>query len=135
MDIEYAIIADYAEATGGKLYLMGGGWDNYTIKEIPGPLRMAVAIGVRFDWEEANQTLPVSVVVEDDDGTEVVRMGGSMTVGRPAGLAPGSRQLAQMAANFQVTLPHHGGYRVVVRAGEGDEANERRLPFRVSPGR
>lgn len=135
MEIEYAIIADYAEANGGKLYLMGGGWDVYGLGEVPGQVRMAVAIGVRFEWDEANRTLPVTMVVEDDDGGEIVRLGGGMTVGRPAHLAPGTRQLAQMAANMLFQVPAFGGYRVVVRAGEGEGAHDRTLPFRVVQNR
>ena len=41
MDIDYAIIADYAEVVGSKLYLMGGGWDTSTMPEVPFQLRLA----------------------------------------------------------------------------------------------
>ncbi|MBI2767508.1 MAG: hypothetical protein HYX53_16555 [Chloroflexi bacterium] len=135
MDIEYALIADYAEAVAGKLYLMGGGWDSYTAPELPAQLRLAVAVGVRFGWEETNQQAPVIITVQDDDGAEIVRLEGAMNVGRPAHLPPGSTQLAQLAANMPVTAQKHGGYRVVIVAGKDEAAVERRLPFRVLSGR
>ena len=55
---------------------------------------------------------------------------GSVQVGRPADLTPGSTQLAQIAIGLQLTLPTFGGYRVRVVAGAGDVS--RSLPFRLT---
>ena len=130
MDIEYALIADYAEIVAGKLYVMGGGWDNTTAPEAPAGIRMAVAVGVRLGWEETNTAIPVEMTVHDDDAQELVRVNGSVQVGRPAELTPGSTQLAQIAISLQLTLPTFGGYRVRVVAGPGDVS--RSLPFRLT---
>lgn len=136
MDIEYALIADFAEMVGGKLYLMGGGWDTFTQAEVPAQLRLSLAVGVRVGWEETNKDFPVRVLFEDDDGHELVRIEASMNVGRPPQVPPGSRQLAQLAANVPITVQHHGGYRIVIRAGAEDEASaEKILPFRVAAAR
>lgn len=136
MDIEYALIADYAEMVGGKLYLMGGGWDTFTQAEVPAQLRLSLAIGVRVGWEETNNDFPVRVLIEDDDGHELVRIEASMNVGRPPTVPPGSRQLAQLAANVPLTVTQHGGYRIVIRAGADEAAtSERILPFRVARAR
>jgi hypothetical protein len=133
MEIEYALLADYAEMVGGKLYLMGGGWDTFTVADLPAQVRMAVAVGVRVGWEETNQQMPVRVVIEDDDGLELIRINGMMNVGRPSTLPPGATQLAQMAANVPLNIAKHGGYRIVIGAGEGAKAaTERVLPFRIS---
>ena len=35
MEIDYALLAEHAEVTGGKLYLMGGGWDTMNVPEVP----------------------------------------------------------------------------------------------------
>jgi hypothetical protein len=134
MDIEYALLADFAELVGGKLYLMGGGWDTSHAVEVPAPVRLAVAVGVRVGWEETNRNIPVRMVVEDEDGSELVRIEGAVNVGRPAQLPLGSTQLAQMAANVGVTLPRFGGYRVRVAVGE-DEGKECSLPFRLTERR
>lgn len=133
MDIDYAIIADYAEIAAGKLFLMGGGWDNYRLPEVPGQLRMAMVVGVRVDWDETNQNIPVRLTVEDDDGQVHVRIDGAVAVGRPAQLPPGATQLAQLSANVSVDIQRHGGFRVVVVVGEGENVRQRTLPFRVSP--
>jgi hypothetical protein len=133
MDIQHALVADYAEIVNGKLYLMGGAWDTYHAREVPATVRMAIAVGLRVDWEETNQAIPVMVHVEDDDGRELARIEGKVQVGRPASLPPGSRQLSQMAVNLGFTLPAYGGYRVRVVAGTGEAAKESLAPFRVAP--
>ena len=135
MDIDYALIADHADIVGGKLYLMGGGWDTFTAPNLPMQIRLAVAVGVRIGWEETNRPVPIVVTVEDDDGATLVRIEGGVNVGRPPLLPPGATQLAQMAANFPVNIAKAGGYRVAIRAGEGDSVVDRGLPFRILAGR
>jgi hypothetical protein len=76
--------------------------------------------------------VPVRISVEDDDGAEIVRADGTLTVGRPPGLEPGATQLAQMCARLPLTLPRFGGYRVHITVGMGENAIERFLPFRVA---
>lgn len=132
MRIQHALIADYAEIVNGKLYLMGGAWDVMHLRETPGPVRMAIAVGLQVEWEETNTSIPVIVHVEDDDARELARIEGQVQVGRPAGLPPGSRQLAQMAVNLAMTAPAFGGYRVRVTAGTGDSVVESISPFRIA---
>lgn len=132
MHIQHALVADYAEIVNGKLYLMGGAWDTINLREVPGAIRMAIAIGLQLDWEETNQAIPVVVYVEDDDARELARIEGKVQVGRPASLPPGSRQLSQMAVNLGFTVPAFGGYRVRVLAGAGESVQESIAPFRVA---
>ena len=133
MDIDYAVIADYAEIVGGKLYLMGGGWDTTYAAEVPAAVKVAIAVGARIAWNETDHPMPVHITVEDDDGKVLVSMDGAVTVGRPSGIVPGSAQLAQMAANVTFNAPQFGGYRVMVNAGQGEAAISHALPFRVAP--
>ena len=131
MNIQFALLADYAEIVSGKLYLMGGGWTTSYAPAIPATVRVAIVVGVRVGWEETNRPVPVRIAVENDDGQEFVRIDGQVNVGRPAGLPPGSAQLAQMAANVGVSLPAFGGYRVHVVAGTGEGEVDESLPFRL----
>ena len=133
MDIDYALTADHAEIVGGKLYLMGGGWDTTYASEVPAMVRLAIAVGIRVGWTETGQNIPVRVVVEDDDGQVLVSIDGAVTVGRPEGLLPGTPQLTQMAANVAFSAPRFGGYRVMVTTGENQAMTSRSLPFRVAP--
>lgn len=131
MQIDYALIADHAEISGGKLYLMGGGWDVTRVRTVPARVRIAIALGVRLDWMEADQPNRVRVQLEDEDGGELVRADGSLKVERPHHLPAGSTQLAQMVVTVSARFPRYGGYRVRITAGEGDSEVTRTLPFRV----
>ncbi|HJP40602.1 MAG TPA: hypothetical protein QGF35_02725 [Dehalococcoidia bacterium] len=131
MHIDHSLLADYAEIVGGKLYLMGGGWSGLTVPKVPSSARLAVAVGIRVDWDETNRPIPVEISIEDDDGEELVRITGQVNVGRPPDLTPGYSQLAQLAANMAFTIRAVGGYRAKIKAGDGDRVNERLLPFRV----
>lgn len=131
MRIEYALLADHADIAGGKLYLMGGGWDTYHAPQAPVQMRIAVALGVRVGWDETNQPVPVRVFIENDDGTEIVRVDGTLNVGRPPHLPPGTAQLAQMAVNLPTNLPEFGGYRVRITAGDPPVTDEVAIPFRT----
>ncbi len=133
MDVDYALVADYAEIVGGKLYVMGGGWDTTYVPEVPAMLRLAIAVGIRVGWTETGRNVPVRIVVEDDDGQVLVTIDAGVTVGRPASLLPGTPQLTQMAANVAFSAPAFGGYRVLVNAGEDEMVASRSLPFRVAP--
>ncbi len=131
MDLDFALVADYAEVIAGKLYLMGGGWDTLHVPNVPAAVRFAVALGVRIEWEETNRQVPIRVTVEDDDGAPYARAEGSVSVGRPPDLPPGSPQVAKLALVLGVSLPQYGGYRVLVTAGEGETERTRSLPFRL----
>lgn len=131
MKIDFALLADYAEVVNGKLYLMGGGWDTTTAAQLPAAVRMAIAVGVRIGWNETDVQFPVLMTIEDDDGREYVRIQGVVSATRAPGATPGSTQLSQVAANVPLQLPALGGYRVHIVVGEGEQEEERNLPFRV----
>lgn len=131
MQIEYAIVADHAEITGNRLFLMGGGRDVFAVETLPSTARIAFAIGVRIAWEETNEPHKVRIVAEDDDGKELVRIEAAFNAGRPPGLAPGSGQLAQMASLMHLPVDREGGYRVRVSTGEDERRVEQAVPFRI----
>lgn len=102
------ILCDYAakdEATG-KIHLMGGGWS--VTAPLPGP--RAVAVFIKVGWTEANeahkfvlQLLDADgqvVVVEGPAGTQQLSFPGSLEVGRPAGIPPGSEIDASFVLNL-----------------------------------
>ncbi len=132
MEIDYTILAEHAEVTGNKLYLMGGGWDTMNAAEAPITIRLMLAAGVRIEWDETNAPIPLVVRIEDEDGKELFRIDGQMNVGRPPHLLAGSSQLSQMVFNFNVPMPKFGGYRVTVVAGSGEAQVRKALPFRLA---
>lgn len=92
------LLADFAEAINGKLYIMGGGWS--ITAPAPGP--MALAVKIEVPWTEANKKHQLTMELVDDDGQPVVfspeegaeaggvHVQGDFEVGRPPGLIPGT---------------------------------------------
>lgn len=132
MEIDYLLLAEHAEVTGGKLYLMGGGWDTMNVAEAPASVRLILAAGVRVEWDETNVAVPLLVRVDDDDAQEVFRLEGQMNVGRPPHLPSGTSQLSQMTFALALKLPRFGGYRVSLTAGTGENPVRRSIPFRLA---
>lgn len=104
------MLADAAQAVGGKLYILGAGWS------VAGPHPPSFAIAVKFEvpWDESNVRHPWRLSLLDEDGRPVVVPGpvgeqplileGHVETGRPAGLKPGTPLDSSMAVTFQ-SLP------------------------------
>ena len=132
MEIEWLILADAAQVVGGKLYLLGGGWNRYTVNTgFPTPHSMAIAMSVLVPWNETNERRAFEIEIATDDGDTVSKAKGQFEVGRPAGIPAGSDQRAQMAVTINWEIKRDGTFVVIARV-EG--ANERQFPFFVVPG-
>jgi len=135
----WPLLADNAQAVGGKLYLLGGGWNVCG----PGPLTAALAGIVELDWDEANQPRRVRIVLLTEDGQPVrvptatgdreVVLEGNVEVGRPPGTRPGISFNVPIAINFG-PLPIPPGGRFVWQFWvDGQTRDDWRLPFSTRP--
>jgi hypothetical protein len=120
------LLADWAEAINGKLYIQGGGWSRVAppVQHLPGMpsgtgiVNCAVALRFLLDWDEANQTYEVGVRLVDTDGQPVapvpnmgpIEVKAQLEVGRPPGITHGSELDAAMALQF-LGLPLQKGHR------------------------
>ena len=132
MRVEWLILADHAEIIGGKLYLMGGGWDVLTVNTgfpLTRPVGLAAAFSV--PWNETNERRNVEIDIQTEDGQSVGKVSGQFEVGRPAGIKAGQDQRLQLAANVPLNLPAPGTYVIVARIEGQDET---RVPFNVLEG-
>jgi hypothetical protein len=128
MEIEFLIIADAAEVVNNKLYMMGGGWNQWRSPTYPAPIRLGIAIGLLVPWDETNEKHPVRLSVVDADGKAIVPdISAQVEVGRPPGITAGSTQRALLAINAGFPVPKPGRYEVRVIGGQDDM--ERRAPF------
>ena len=113
ISLDYLLVADGAQVVGGKLYLLGGGWDRLTVAQLPGQPAMpfSVAVGVNVPWSLTNRKLGFSVDVLDADGGEVAQLaGGEFEVGRPPGLRAGTSQRFQIAVPARPEFDAAGRY-------------------------
>ncbi len=132
MDVEFLILADAAQAVGGKLYMLGGGWDILTINAaFPTQHPFSIALGLSVAWNETNQRHNVGIEITDQDGNSAVTMGGQLEVGRPLGLPVGQSQLVVLAFNGVMTAERPGGF--VITAKVEDQV-AKRVPFRIVAG-
>lgn len=111
------LLADAAQESGGKLYILGGGWSITDPKGAP----MALAIKIEVPWDEANEHHLLRLELVDEDGQQVqmpadagggvVELRSSFEVGRQTGLRRGRPLDVPLALNFApMPLQPNSGY-------------------------
>jgi hypothetical protein len=109
------LLCDFAEAVGGKLYIMGGGWSRILVPN--SPTNMALAVKVEVPWDQANTQLNIEAVLVTEDGEpglvggKQIKAEGQAEVGRPPGIKRGSPIDLVFALNFGQIGLGPGGYR------------------------
>ena len=114
-EIDFIMLADWAETINGKLYIQGGGWDRKVV--VPGqPTDFTIVASIVIPWNATNQPHEFSIAIESEDGTAIMPpLSGSATVGRPPSARPGQDFRTQVAAKIGgVQLPALGTYRVAM---------------------
>ncbi len=119
MKIEYALLADAAQAVGGKIFVLGGGWNLFRVANYPAPVHFAIAMGLGFTSDEVGTKFPLNVVIADEAGVPIIpEMKGQVETGQ---LAPDLPKAASVkipvAININMSVPHPGTYGIVVTAG------------------
>ena len=113
MEIEFLILSDAAEVSAGKLYLMGGGWNQWRAAAYPAQLRCGIAVGLLVPWDQTNERHAVRISLLDSDGRLVVpEMGAELEAGRPPGITPGEKQRAMIAVNGVFPIERPGRYEI-----------------------
>ncbi len=114
-EVDFLVLADHAEVVGGKLYMMGGGWDIRRIEDFNKSFTMNIALGVLTPWPLANKENKFQLTIEDEDGKKLgPTVDGSFTVGRPPNAIEGQTFRTMVSVGLPVTLPKPGMYRVIV---------------------
>jgi hypothetical protein len=108
------LLCDAAQVAGGKLFVLGGGW-NTLVTTSDDALSMALAILVVVPWHETNQRHRLRSDLLTEDGAPVggdapVFVDGEFEMGRPPGTKPGTSLNVPFAVNVSTVLPA-GGYR------------------------
>lgn len=118
---DFVMLADRAEVLKGKLYMMGGGWSQATMRSWNESLLMAIAMGILVPWNATNQDYRIRVWFEDADGGRVgPQMDAGFRTGRPPHLDPGTTQRVLIAINSSLKIPGKGEYRLVAELDTGE---------------
>ncbi len=130
---ECFIIADGAQESNGKLYVLGGGWD--TIFSAAYPMQWAavsLAIKLVIPWNLAGEPHELVVDLVNDDGVPALPESPKLqfNVGRPHNADPGDDVSMPFTLTLnQITLPRTGRYTFLLRI---DGAIIARTSFRAT---
>ncbi|NOX23754.1 MAG: hypothetical protein GXP36_11785 [Actinobacteria bacterium] len=134
MKITTAMLADAAQVQGGKLFVMGGGFDTISARKFPVVHRaITVALIAEVQPDERHRELEIAVNLIDEDGQDIgVAAQGRLRVGAPPTLPPGSPSYVPIVTPFyNVRFPTPMGYAFAVRF-EDEELT--RITFRIVQG-
>jgi hypothetical protein len=120
------LLADYARVAEGKLDLVGSGWQLTT-----SPATFGIGILFHIPWDRTNTQIAFTIELVDADGITVTQetedgevplahIRGSVSVGRPVELKPGTAQTVPFAANF-ASMPVPPGNRFTWRLTLDDD--------------
>jgi hypothetical protein len=136
------LLADHADAVGGKLYISGGGWSITG----PDPFTCAIAIDIKVPWDQRNLTHEARLELLDADGAPMLLptpegeqplfVEAQFHTGEPAdGVKPGSPLDAAFAINLgPLLLPpaQRFEWRLSI---DGETSDDWRLTFTTRPAR
>jgi hypothetical protein len=131
MKLTSAMLADAAQVQSGKLYVLGGGFDTISVRELPATHRsISLAMVAEVAPEERQQDLELRVQLVDEDGAELgVMAKGKLRVGAPPNLPPGSPSIVPIVSPFHnITFPEAKGYAFIVSMNDNELT---RVKFRV----
>jgi hypothetical protein len=119
MKIDYAILADAAQAVGGKIFILGGGWNVFRSPNYPVQIQFALAIGIAFTSNEIGGPYPLKIVIADDAGVPIVpELNGQIETGQPAPDLPKALSVkVPVVWNVSMAVPRPGRYGIVITAG------------------
>ncbi len=112
----HMLLCDSAQVSSGKLYILGGGWNNCSA----GLTNMGVALNIIVPWDMSNRTFKWSLelftednepVLIGDPPTQPVILSGEFEVGRPPEWPRGMFLSVPLAMNATgIPLKHNKGY-------------------------
>jgi hypothetical protein len=131
MKLTSAMLADAAQVQGGKLFVLGGGFDTISVRSLPAVHRtLTLAMVAEVEPDERQRDLELLITLIDEDGTDMgVQAKGRLRVGAPPNLPPGSSSIVPIVSPFHnITFPAAKGYTFVVSLNGNELA---RIAFRV----
>lgn len=133
--IDFALLADGVQAIGGKLFVLGGGWDTIHVQQLPARHHsMAIGTRIRVPWSSEPQTFELAVELVDEDGKAIFpAIRHSLTATPPPGVPDGFEHGVVRAFTFNnVPFVRAGEYSFVMTI-DGLETGRLRFSVRQRP--
>ena len=133
------MLSDHAQAVGGKLYIMGGGWSITGPDPAPG----AIAMDVKVPWDEREVQHALLLELVDSDGAPVLvqtpqgvkplTIEATLALQGPFEVKPGTPLDAPFAINYgPLPIPPGGRYEWRLSVN-GESHQDWRLAFSTRP--
>src|SRR5438552_10646637 len=106
--IEFVILAQHAEVIHGKLYMMGGGWENITVHDFEAPVILPLAVSILVPWPATNRPHTVDISIQSADAEVLAEQHRHLTVRRPADIEAGTGQRSMLVLRVPVRAPGTG---------------------------
>jgi len=109
------LLCDAAEVSSGKLFILGGGWNNCG----PENPSMGLALIIQVPWDLSNRAFNWEIQLFYDNGEpfligekeDVVKLQGTFEAGRPAGWPRGTALTVPLAMNVAgIPLKENSGF-------------------------
>ena len=105
----FLILADGAEAVGGKIHVLGGGVDHHQAPSFPTNLNVTIACSFLVAWHETDRPVDVHLRIVDEAGGEIIGIAIQAVVARPAHARMGQDVRSQLAVRGPFPIPRAGG--------------------------
>jgi hypothetical protein len=127
--IDTLMLADWAEAIDGKLYVMGGGFTAVRLRDFDRPHRCSLAAILRVPPADAGRPIPLSAHLETAAGERLEgwSLGGELSTEPRLGQRDDEEGVAVLAGPVEVNVS--GAARLVLRFSFGEDARD--LPLDV----
>lgn len=131
IEIDFVILADFAQASNGKLNLIGGAWNLHNAERYPSNLLLGLGIGVLVPWAETNRRYKLTFEIKKSEGSTVMKGEGEYQVGRALDTPAGMTQRVTLGISTPVQLPEPGTYEVIVET----VGRSKRVTFEALPAK
>ena len=130
MELDFAFLADAADVSMGKLFVLGGAFDTIHVQAFPAthPV-LAVVLRLLLGPLDLDRKHELQILLLDADGKHIASANGELTMPKAPGSPPGWKQNVILPLRFfNVPFKEEGHYSIEILA---DGKMAKAIPLRV----